>query len=115
MSLSPNRFIDPYDVELPKPQRREGPVFEGWKGPTLKIRGGNLQFYSAGTGFWVVVGRGPDGVLNLSQPILDSIATHWKRENGTCSFDAGLLSPYTYDPSNGTMSAGDIWRIPELE
>jgi hypothetical protein len=114
-AISPDRAVDPFNRSIPKAQWRTFPDAVSDSFAWDRLRGGPLWFFCNGDGFWMIIGRGPDGVLNLSQPILDSIATHWKRENGTHSFDAALLSPYTYDPSNGTISAGDIWRIPELE
>lgn len=110
LGMAPERFIDPFDRELPKSQWRDGPEIEsGWKGKTLKVRGGNLQFYCDGAGFWIVIGRGPDGALDLSREAIDANLAALKKNPSEDS----ILSSYEYDPSNGTVSSGDIWRIPD--
>jgi len=61
---------------------------------------------------WVLISPGPDEVFNLDPAALERV------------YDSGVSGPtealmggvgsrgaYTYDPTNGTVSAGDLWRV----
>ena len=75
-------------------------------------KGTVLRYYSDGK-FWIVGSAGPDKILSLP----------W--EGGIERlYDSSLADPglplltgsgphgaYTYDPTNGTNSAGDVWRV----
>lgn len=52
---------------------------------------------------WVLVSRGPDGRLDI-EPALG----HSHGEDNAVGL-AHRLAPFTYDPTNGSSSAGDLW------
>ncbi len=63
--------------------------------------GTSLRYYTDGKG-WIMWSAGPDNDYDLQ----------WQIYN--LSFDQPsdeLLALYTYDPTNGTVSDGDIWRV----
>ncbi|CAN5302329.1 hypothetical protein BH09SUM1_BH09SUM1_10900 [soil metagenome] len=50
---------------------------------------------------YVIYSPGPDGIFDFQPPLLqDALAQR----------NVDLLNPGTYDPTNGTMSAGDIFK-----
>lgn len=62
---------------------------------------------------WIVTSYGPDKVDGNSgepggKPLDQSIA--WSDTLGSFATVPLQQSPFTYDPTNGTVSAGDIWR-----
>ena len=64
-----------------------------------------FAYYAPDNTGWILVSPGPDCVFDLNFEILHGL------RSGTCySPTAGLL-PYTYDCTNGSISAGDIWRV----
>jgi len=60
-------------------------------------------YYTDGEG-WMILSRGPDGDYDINP------AKIYNSSDSYQSFSV-LASPATYDPSNGTTSNGDIWRI----
>jgi hypothetical protein len=53
---------------------------------------------------WMLVSPGPDGVFDIPwREVVDGQVVGTPLEE--------LLRPYTYDPSNGTISPGDIYRL----
>ncbi len=71
----------PYDIFSPAPER-------------------TFNYYSDGVG-WIVWSAGPDGVYDLD----------WTKYSGAEPEIYDLLAPWTYDPTNGTESPGDIVRM----
>ena len=66
--------------------------------PTL---GDTLRYHTTGDG-WIIWSAGPDAVYGLD----------WKVYNTEEEQPSDiLLTQYTYDPTNGTISVGDIWRV----
>ncbi len=53
---------------------------------------------------WMFLSRGPDGDYDMDPA---------KMYNGSLSQPSRelLTSPTTYDPTNGTISSGDVWRV----
>lgn len=51
---------------------------------------------------WILFSPGPDGKFNLGWEVYDPSQSQPSVE---------LLTRYTYDPTNGVRSAGDIWRV----
>lgn len=52
-------------------------------------------------GFWIIAGNGPDKKLDLDITTYTPADTSWYHRYGIL---------YTYDPTNGTISSGDIFR-----
>jgi len=53
---------------------------------------------------WILISRGPDGSLEIDPPNdYDVLIRH----------PAPKLVLKAYDPTNGTFSAGDIFRVPQ--
>jgi hypothetical protein len=52
---------------------------------------------------WIIVSAGPDGRYDLDTKLYDPALSAADATN--------VLAPFTFDPTNGVMSAGDIWRI----
>ncbi len=78
---------------------------ESWKSDYLFY-----HYATDGSTWWVIQSVGPNGVREL-----ENLSEHTKlfssiAEQG-CIPDE--LLPYTYDPTNGAISAGDIWRVKE--
>lgn len=64
-------------------------------------KGENLRWYAC-DGFGIVVSVGPDGILEITPPMIEGL-TPDKVE--------ARLSAITYDPTNGTGSPGDVWLL----
>jgi hypothetical protein len=69
------------------------------------ILGGNCYFYTDGQGFWMLISNGPDCKRDLTIQACREEA----RRPLTPSIE--LLVNYSYDPTNGTISQGDLWRV----
>lgn len=61
-----------------------------------------FRYYTDGTTGWMLLGVGPDGKEDYHPP------ENLKFETSTM---IESLLPFTYDPTNGTVSSGDIWRV----
>ena len=76
--------------------------------PFASVPGTPLRYQRVGSG-WILGSYGPDrdqatgGDLHWDRPV-----TSYDPENPNPTIK---LSKYTYDPSNGTVSEGDLWRI----
>ena len=82
---------------------------DGW----VKLKGYPPRYFRSKNGQWAIfIGNGPDEQATLTKEILDSIDE--KISDISYLSLSSNLGPYTYDPSNGTWSAGDKWRITEL-
>lgn len=68
------------------------------KGGTMGY--GYYSTQSDGEHGWILFSAGPDGKYDLD----------WTRYNPASANVKRDLAPYTYDPSNGARSTGDIWR-----
>ena len=67
---------------------------------------GELPFvYFASGPNWILVSAGPDGDYDLDPRELD-----WELSNPEIRLTLAL-SPSNYDPTNGTSSSGDVWRL----
>jgi hypothetical protein len=66
---------------------------------------GTFAYWTPGKDGWILISPGPDGRFDLNCPTLQKAYDPTSPNPGT-----GLM-PYTYDPTNGAESAGDIWRI----
>jgi hypothetical protein len=83
-------------------------VFPGQPDPSGKIVDKDSPVRGVG---WIFVSPGPDGEYDL--------AGEWDAYNPTVALEKSRLltgtnkkgSALTYDPTNGTMSRGDIWRV----
>jgi hypothetical protein len=63
----------------------------------------NLTFgYYAPPNGWIVWSAGPDGIFDLDWTVYDPAKPQPQPE---------ILARYTYDPTNGVVSPGDIWRV----
>jgi hypothetical protein len=61
--------------------------------------------YAASDNYWILYSAGPDSDYDIENPV-ELLA---RTETG---YDISYaLFPYTYDPTNGTDSNGDVWRI----
>jgi hypothetical protein len=101
----PGWEIDPFNQDGPRKERKiGGPYPETWD-PETRIRGFDCQFWMGRESGWAIISRGPDWDLDLSQGVLDEIVEieDWQQKYST-------FLPYLYDPTNGTISAGDIVR-----
>jgi len=101
--------------------------------PFASIRGETFGFYSVAPGTsdttykggigWILWSYGPDtneykGGRTGDSPYLAYNPTRPQPSRSDPSYPGGLVagrgpggSAFTYDPTNGTVSAGDIWRV----
>ncbi|OPZ09783.1 MAG: hypothetical protein BWZ10_02526 [candidate division BRC1 bacterium ADurb.BinA364] len=63
--------------------------------------GQTVGYYAPKNGGWVLFSVGPDGDYDLNWELYDPAASQPSPE----------LSPYIFDPTNGTKSSGDIVRF----
>lgn len=66
---------------------------------------GTFAYWAPKEGGWILVSPGPDRRFDLDWPTLQ------KAYDPTSPNPAAGLIPYTYDPTNGTESRGDVWMI----
>lgn len=74
--------------------------------PFSPASGAPLRYYTYND-IWLLYSIGPDKTPDIEQ-LFDSLHAI----TGNESIIETLL-PYTYDPTNGTVSQGDVWRISE--
>lgn len=99
----PTRWIDPHNREGSKDSWRQGRSVMGDRGGRIRVRGLDFQYYTDGKTFWTLVSRGPDLDLDLTPQILAQTKDQANWENRMT-----FLTDYYYDPSNGTVSNGDL-------
>jgi hypothetical protein len=109
LKLPPERFVDPYNQDPPESAWRTGPLFRDDRA-SFTPRGGDLQCFWNGDKLALLVSRGPDRVLSLTPEAIQSAAASGSDRR---SMEDSLFS-FRYDPSNGTISAGDLWRQLDL-
>jgi len=56
---------------------------------------------------WILISPGPDDDFDLT---LEQLPRAYEPGNRAGYSDV-LLSEFTYDPTNGTISGGDLWRV----
>jgi type II secretory pathway pseudopilin PulG len=101
--LDPYRKESSLQGEAPDVARASG--HEG----DLTVRGYPLRYYRSARGDWaLLIGNGPDERMDLNAR---NIAQATSAASGAQVFEA--LKPYLYDPTNGTVSSGDIVRVVE--
>ena len=66
--------------------------------------GGQAFSYWGDNGRWLVWSAGPDKVYDIT---LENVPKAFAPDNTP----SDLLKQKTYDPTNGTVSSGDVWRI----
>jgi len=73
-----------------------------WLGRDLEF-----AYHSDGAGGWILQGVGPDGDIDLENLAAVNFG------NGGADGDQvwSQLLPYVYDPTNGAVSSGDIFRL----
>jgi type II secretory pathway pseudopilin PulG len=72
--------------------------------PFTKAKGATFSYWATKNG-WILWSPGPDGKYSLS---LENIA---KAYDPAAQNPSPALIGMTFDPTNGTTSMGDIWRI----
>ncbi|MGF1573623.1 MAG: hypothetical protein ACFCU1_11210 [Sumerlaeia bacterium] len=91
----------PFSLTTPIAYITEYPV-----DPYAKPIGRSFNFYSTQNN-WIAWSPGPDGIHDIPWQLFqenpDLLTREWLLD-----YNNGSL---TYDPSNGTLSSGDIWRI----
>jgi len=73
--------------------------------PFFKVRGATFGYYTVGeTDYagWILYSPGPDGDYDFETKFYDPKIS---QPSPT------LITGPTYDPTNGTMSDGDVWRV----
>jgi len=73
------------------------------------VNGVSFSYYSDDNG-WILISPGPDGIYDIDPPdIYDSSVSQpsFKLLTGTNS--QGMA--FTYDPTNGAISPGDVYRV----
>jgi prepilin-type N-terminal cleavage/methylation domain-containing protein len=89
--------------------------------PFMDAKGATFAYYTDTNG-WIMWTPGPDGdqatVTELGQqnpPNVETVYVSTVSQPSTvlvAGASAGANSPsYTYDPTNGTVSPGDVWRV----
>lgn len=66
--------------------------------------------------FWILISNGPDEKPDLFLNDMENLkygGVDLNQGYGTTSFlsDIVELQPFTYDPTNGGKSTGDVWRV----
>jgi len=104
-SIPSNIFPNETDNRLNAPQYRY--FSEYWKGVILSVQGNN-PLYNAGRAYeWSLASSGPNRISNLGEYLIFGHETfEAKFPNYLPGFRAGPTA--IYDPSNGTISEGDI-------
>lgn len=69
-----------------------------------RIRDLPYAYYTDGNG-WILISPGPDGIYDITDPakVYDSTIPQ--------PSDFLIGGPWTWDPTNGATSRGDIWRV----
>jgi hypothetical protein len=90
--------------------------------PFAATRGDTFAYFTDGGG-WILVSPGPDGDFDL---MMDEGDLDYSERNDTIErvYDSSVPQPslalrtgagprgaFTYDPTNGTGSSGDVWRV----
>lgn len=101
--------IDPFNRNATEKEWRRGPRFFTDRGVKLRIRGLNYHYYSDGAKFYILISCGPDGDLDLTKDIIESVKNKSHDDRDIA------LTAWRYDPSNGTVSGGDIYRCCESQ
>jgi hypothetical protein len=65
-----------------------------------------FAYWAPPEGGWILLSAGPDCVFDLDFETLKGVYVPTSY-NPTLE----LIVGYTYDPTNGSESAGDIWRV----
>lgn len=102
----PTEWVDPYNRSMPASAWRVGPKHQTDRGAPIRIKGLDYQYYTNGQDFWALISRGPDGDLDTTSATLmrlNAKQTYHERND--------ILAQSSYDPSNGTVSNGDIFRV----
>jgi hypothetical protein len=112
-------FVDPHREQAIFPNEQKATAMfnsprnpDGW----VKLKGYPARYFRSKNGQWAIfIGNGPDEQVTLTKEILDTIDGNTKNVSQPTFNDAQIkLAPYTYDPTNGNSSVGDIWRFLEL-
>ncbi|MCB2153359.1 hypothetical protein KQI84_00605 [bacterium] len=91
-------FLDPYSDKGRFRLYHNGRVF------TRSHDKGTLPYgYWKNGNLWILVSRGPDLDLDLTPEVLEQ----------NLSSDISTLSTWTFDPTNGAASSGDVFRLKE--
>lgn len=69
--------------------------------PFSTVAGGTYAYYTPGPRGFILISPGPDGDWDLDPAIYDP----------TIAQPSDDLLHFTWDPTNGTVSDGDIWRV----
>lgn len=77
--------------------------------PQNPIKPDQFQYYTDGKRFWALYAPGPDGNAEITSVTLAGVAARLANEKTTGSLSTHFVD-LTYDPSNGTLSHGDLWR-----
>jgi hypothetical protein len=90
--------------------------------PFAATRGDTFAYFTDGKG-WILVSPGPDGDFDL---MMDEGDLDYSERNDTIErvYDSSVPEPslalltgagprgaFTYDPTNGSESSGDVWRV----
>lgn len=73
--------------------------------PHSPRRGETFAYYTDGDG-WILISPGPDRIYDIVNP-----ATVYTGSEEDFEIIHARLAPYTYDPTNGKDSGGDVWRV----
>lgn len=103
-------FADTRGATFPYWAGRTGWILGSWGPDTDEAQGGQLLWCA--TGFT----PGPRGVADNPSPYVAGVETVYDPVNIsqpslTLLAGAGAKGAYTYDPTNGTVSSGDLWRV----
>lgn len=103
---SANDVIDPYNRD--SVVSRKGPITFVDRAGYVRIRGGDFMYWTDGKVVALIVGRGPDQVLNTTESLLTGVSFG-------SSYDLpSPLQQINYDPTNGTISSGDLFALINL-
>lgn len=107
---SPIAYLVDLPIDLYTGERQPRLFYQG-KWFTSSVEGGTdgFQYYSSGQ-VWLLVSLGPDLKKDLTADKAKEVLSQLNSQNRST-----LLAPYRYDPTNGSISSGDIildrwWR-----
>jgi hypothetical protein len=80
--------------------------------PTRPIKPDQFQYYTNGKDFWLIDAPGPDGDYEITSATLTRLIAPLADKKTIDSLPT-RFADLTYDPSNGTLSHGDLWKMLE--
>ncbi len=106
-SYFPDAFADTKGATFPYWSTRSGWILGSWGPDTDQGTGGQLNWCTST--FVVIRGSAVNPVGTGVETVYDPV--NESQPSQTLIAGSPTTGAYTYDPTNGTVSAGDLWRV----